>query len=241
MATSPAPERLRVLVASDQALIADAVRAALASRGHDALVVRWPGDTRIPGPRRPAPMTATMEVGLLLSDLDRWSRIRAAALVVERIEVPWVALTNAPRGAAWGGLLSAGARVVLPGSTRLEGIDDLLSSVLQRRVSTPADERAELESDWREMRERHDEVAERFARLTPREREVLQLMYAGASVARIAEMFEVAPATVRSQVKSVLRKLDVNSQLAAVAVFDDVLEIYDRRPAERPPESPATR
>jgi two-component system nitrate/nitrite response regulator NarL len=235
MATSPAPERLRVLVASDQALIADAVRAALSSRGHDALVVRWPGDTRAPGLRRQVRRTAMMEVGLLLSDLDRWSRIRAAMVVVERIGVPWVALTTAPRGPAWGGILTAGAKVVLPGTTRLEHISDLLLSVVQRQVTTPADERLELEAAWQEMRARHDDVAERLSRLTPREREVLRLMYAGSSVASIAEMFEVAPATVRSQVKSVLRKLDVNSQLAAVAAFDDVLDILDRRPGVRAP------
>ncbi|MFI2708421.1 response regulator transcription factor, partial [Nocardioides sp. CER28] len=91
------------------------------------------------------------------------------------------------------------------------------------------------EEAWREMRARHDEVAERLSRLTPREREVLRLMYAGQSVARIAEMLEVAPATVRSQVKSVLRKLDVNTQLAAVAAFDDVLDVFDGRTVHRLP------
>ena len=176
-----------------------------------------------------------MEVGLLLSDLDRWSRIRAAMIVVERIAVPWVALTTAPRGPAWGGVLAAGARVVLPGTTRLDNISDLLVSVVQRQMVTPADERQELERAWHELRARHDDVAERLSKLTPREREVLRLMYAGSSVASIAEMFEVAPATVRSQVKSVLRKLDVNSQLAAVAAFDDVLDVLDRRPGVRPP------
>jgi RNA polymerase sigma factor (sigma-70 family) len=233
MAT-PAPERLRVLVASDQALIADAVRAALSGRGHDALVVRWPGDVRVPRPRQQVRRVALMEVGLLLSDLDRWSRIKAAMLVVERISVPWVALTTSPRGPAWGGVLSAGAKVVLPGSTRLDNISDLLLSVVHQELSASAEERLELETGWEAMRARHDEVAERLSTLTPREREVLRLMYAGSSVASIAEMFEVAPATVRSQVKSVLRKLDVNSQLAAVAAFDDVLDALDGRPMRRP-------
>lgn len=243
MATSPAPQRLRVLVASDQALIADAVRAALVSRGHDALVVRWPGDNHASARRRPVTRVAMTEVGLLLSDLDRWSRIRAAALVVERISVPWVALTTSPRGPAWGGVLSAGAKVVLPGTTQLDNISDLLLSVVRRQMDTPAEERLELERAWQEMRARHDDVAERLSRLTPREREVLRLMYAGSSVARIAEMFDVAPATVRSQVKSVLRKLDVNTQLAAVAAFDDVLDVLGRRSANLPPapERPPTR
>jgi RNA polymerase sigma factor (sigma-70 family) len=243
MATSP-PGRLRVLVASDQALIAEAVRVALASRGHDALVVRWPGGPRVPARRRPDADGVT-QVGLLLSDLDRWSRIRAATLVVEQIAVPWVALTTAPRGPSWGGLLAAGAEVVLPGTTRLEHISELLTSAIQHEITMPAAERAELETAWQEMRTRHDDIAERLSRLTPREREVLRLMYAGSSVARIAELLQVAPATVRSQVKSVLRKLDVNTQLAAVAAFDDVLDVFDSRtahhlPKPRPP-SPGAR
>jgi DNA-binding NarL/FixJ family response regulator len=241
MSTSPAPERLRVLVASDQALIADAVRAALASRGHDARVVRWPGDGAHGLRRRPTGRVPMVEVGLLLSDLDRWSRIRAAALVVERIRVPWVVLTTSPRGPAWGGVLSAGAQVVVPGTTRLDGIGDLLLAAVRRQLAMPAAERLELEQAWQAMRARHDGVVERVSRLTPREREVLRLMYAGASVARIAELFEVAPATVRSQVKAVLRKLDVNSQLAAVAAFDDVLDLLDRRQATVPPVPPAPR
>jgi hypothetical protein len=47
-------------------------------------------------------------------------------------------------------------------------------------------------------------------------------------------MLNVAPATVRSQVKAVLRKLDVNNQLAAVAAFDDVLDTVGQRPARLP-------
>ena len=244
MASSPAQERLRVLIASDQALIAEAVRAALDSRGHDARVVRWPGEMRPALRQRAASHGPTTQVGLLLSDLDRWSRIRAASFVVERIRVPWAVLTTADRGPAWGALLAAGARVVLPGSTRLDGIDELLAAAMRPDAGTPAAERAELETAWREMRARHDEIAERLARLTPRERDVLRLMYAGSSVAEIAELFEVAPATVRSQVKAVLRKLDVNNQLAAVAAFDDVLDVRGARmshvPAPRqPPPEPA--
>ncbi|SFC27697.1 DNA-binding response regulator, NarL/FixJ family, contains REC and HTH domains [Nocardioides terrae] len=228
MATSPTGESLRVLVASDQALIAEAVRAALDSRGHDVIVVRWPGEKTGAPRRRPAPPAPMSQVGLLLSDLDRWSRIKAAMLLVERIPVPWAVLTTSPRGPAWGAILSVGARVVLPGSTRLDHITSMLTLVVSDELRMPDAERSELETSWEEMRARHDAVAERLATLTPREGEVLRLMYAGSSVARIAEMLEVAPATVRSQVKAVLRKLDVNNQLAAVAAFDDVMEV---RPA----------
>jgi two-component system nitrate/nitrite response regulator NarL len=50
------------------------------------------------------------------------------------------------------------------------------------------------------------------------------MLYAGDPVARIAQLLEVSPATVRSQVKAVLRKLHVNTQLGAVAALDDLLE-----------------
>ena len=230
MATSPAPGRLRVLVASDHALIGDSVRAALANRGHEVVVIRWPrASGRLSKRRTPPPAEELTEVGLLLSDLDSWSRVDAATTVVDRIRVPWVALTTSPRGPVWGGLLAAGVEVVLPVDTGLEQVNEALLSVARRQSPTAEEERAELEEAWRETCARHLEVTERISQLTPREREVLRLMYDGASVAGIAEAFEVTPATVRTQVKAVLRKLHVKSQLAAVALFDSALDGLDRR------------
>jgi len=130
MARSSAAERLRVLVASDLVLIGDSVRAALAKGGHGVLGIRWPrGAGRLSrGRRRPLPEALT-EIGLLLSDLDSWSRINAATLIVEWIRVPWAALTTSPRGPAWGGLLAAGVEVVLPETPASSG------SVGSHRVS----------------------------------------------------------------------------------------------------------
>ena len=58
---------------------------------------------------------------------------------------------------------------------------------------------------------------EPFTRLTPREADVLRLMIQGRSAAEMARAFVVAEATVRTQIRAVLRKLEVSSQLAAVA------------------------
>lgn len=57
-----------------------------------------------------------------------------------------------------------------------------------------------------------------FARLTPRERAVLGKLMAGESAQVIAAGSYVSLATVRAQIQSILRKLDVRSQLAAVAL-----------------------
>jgi RNA polymerase sigma factor (sigma-70 family) len=73
------------------------------------------------------------------------------------------------------------------------------------------------------MRDGRERMRRLVASLTVREREVLDLLYDGASVAEIAERFGVAQTTVRTQVKSILRKFGVGSQLAAVAAYDRFL------------------
>ncbi|MGH9920840.1 MAG: helix-turn-helix domain-containing protein, partial [Nitrososphaerales archaeon] len=61
--------------------------------------------------------------------------------------------------------------------------------------------------------------------LTPSERRVLFQMMEGRSAADIAACLVVSVTTVRSHIRSVLRKLNVNSQLAAVALaFGTVLD-----------------
>lgn len=57
-----------------------------------------------------------------------------------------------------------------------------------------------------------------FDSLTCREREVLHALVDGKSVTDIAESSFVSVATVRTQVRAILQKLEVGSQLEAVAV-----------------------
>jgi DNA-binding NarL/FixJ family response regulator len=57
-----------------------------------------------------------------------------------------------------------------------------------------------------------------FARLTPRERHVLLELMEGRSAQEIAAATPVALATVRTQIRGILRKLGVSTQLAAVAL-----------------------
>jgi two-component system, NarL family, nitrate/nitrite response regulator NarL len=55
-----------------------------------------------------------------------------------------------------------------------------------------------------------------FELLTPRERQVLVELMDGLQVAGIAKRFFMSPATVRHHIRSILSKLNVNSQLGAV-------------------------
>ena len=237
MAMLPTLGRLRVLVASDQVLLAESIQVALASQGHDAVVLRWSSDADAL-PRQPQADRPLVEVGLLICELDRWSRVEEAASVVARVGVPCLALTSAPRGPAWGALLAAGVELVLPVEIGLESISELLESVGLRKRATSADERTELVATWEEVKYHHRTV-ERVGRLSSREREVLRMTYEGCSVAQIAEVLGVGSPTVRGWTSDLLRKLDVPTELAAVATFGRSLEfdtrLSDPSSSRRPP------
>ncbi len=71
---------------------------------------------------------------------------------------------------------------------------------------------------WHSERSHLVDVRARLERLTPRDREVLAQLVRGRTVREIAADGVVAEATVRTQVKAILSKLEVTSQLAAVGV-----------------------
>jgi DNA-binding NarL/FixJ family response regulator len=96
----------------------------------------------------------------------------------------------------------------------------LLGAVLAAANGEPvhADhERQSMLSRCRQLRESRHAALEPFERLSEREGQVLAALADGMSVGRIAEQWVVSEATVRSQVRGVLVKLGVSSQLEAVA------------------------
>ena len=60
--------------------------------------------------------------------------------------------------------------------------------------------------------------ADRCATLTPRERDVLERLAEGRATEEIAEQLHVSPHTVRSRVKTLLRKLGARNREHAVAI-----------------------
>jgi RNA polymerase sigma factor (sigma-70 family) len=96
--------------------------------------------------------------------------------------------------------------------------EDLLSAVhvIARgdALLDPAITRAVIEEFARRPARR--ELAARLDELTPRERDVLELLARGLSNAEIAERFVVSEGTVKTHVASVLRKLGVRDRVHAV-------------------------
>ena len=114
--------------------------------------------------------------------------------------------------------LAAGAVGVVAKSAPF---DELLATVLAvargEEVMSALERASRLDAARRRQDERRATLAP-FERLSTREAEVLQVLAHGQSVAAIATASVVSEATVRSQVRAVLQKLGVNSQLEAVAM-----------------------
>jgi DNA-binding NarL/FixJ family response regulator len=100
--------------------------------------------------------------------------------------------------------------------TKASGVDQLVSSlnaVLEGHAVIPSET-----AGRRGPTEPHDLQALRLAaQLTPREREILQLLADGLTTRAIARRLHIAPNTVRSHVQGLLSKLQVHSRLEAVA------------------------
>lgn len=101
-----------------------------------------------------------------------------------------------------------------------EPFEHLVAAVTEvaalRSILTKA-QRDELLAELRAQRAADRDRLEPFERLTRREGEVLGALVEGKSAEVIAEEAYVSMATVRSQIRAVLSKLGVSSQLAAVA------------------------
>jgi DNA-binding NarL/FixJ family response regulator len=205
----------RVLVVDDHALLAETLAAELRHAGCLVAVVRVPtteGVLAAVDDFRP-------DVALLDLVLDRavGTSIPLISPLVERgVEV--LVLTGATDEVMLARCVEAGASGVL---SKVEQFDTLLEAVMDaarhERVQ-PVRERAEMLERLRVARQTEGERLAPFERLTRREAAVLGGLMDGLSAAEIAEQNVVSLATVRSQIRAILQKLDVTSQIAAVAM-----------------------
>jgi DNA-binding NarL/FixJ family response regulator len=213
----------RVAVASNLRLVAEAVTAALAGRGCSTMKVGWPhpdpADRAVTQLERIRP-----NVVLLICEFDLSSSVTEAQALVRAYDAPWLVMSGDRPGPLWGAMIEAGAEAVVPTTTALDRILELIEALAREEAVMGVVEREALVRQWHALRADQEALLARIRLLTPRERAVLGMLYDGFSVTAIAEHFQVSPTTVRSQVRAVLRKLGVNSQLAAVGVLDALLD-----------------
>lgn len=115
-------------------------------------------------------------------------------------------------------LVSAGAICTVGLDASLGDISLAVNRLLAGRAAMPLERRYELERLMREHRAEEQRRWLPFDELTRRERDIFELVYAGLSADQIADHDCVSVNTVRTHIRSILTKLNVNSQLAAVAL-----------------------
>ena len=214
--TPTAPSRpLRVLIVEDHDLLAQILIHALSGEGITALATGAPSAAEIlEAARNFAP-----EVVLL--DLDLGEGVGSSLPLIKKFEAMGaivLMLTGATNPVSLAECIESGAIGLLSKETPFEEVvAAVAAAALDQELVSPAD-RHTLMGELRSYRTETRERREPFERLTAREQQVLAALTDGKSAAEIASESFVSLTTVRSQIRAVLLKLGVTSQLAAVAL-----------------------
>jgi two-component system nitrate/nitrite response regulator NarL len=220
LATSRAD--LRVLILEDHVLFAEALELALSVEGYDVRRIPVPEDERAPSVLLAAALRQRPRVVLLDLDLGGFGDGMRLIPPLARAGCNVVVLTSSTERSRWGEAIRLGARKVL---TKSRPLNDILAVVRRINQGFPVmtrEEREGLIAAWHVERSTTREAGARFERLTLRERQVLGHLMQGRTVREIATVSVVSEATVRTQVKSILAKLEVSSQLAAVGLAHSI-------------------
>ncbi len=214
LATDPCKDGTDVLIIEDHALLAQTLVIALNAEGCRAQVADLLGPATLlqqVRAQRPTVVLLDLDLGAFGDGVDLvqpLTDLGARVLVVSGTTDRLRLAETVERGAA--GFLSKQAP-----------FEQLLSTVLDVVAHRPVlstERRYELMAELRSARAARSRDLAPFEALTPREREVLAAVAQGQRAETIATAAVVSEATVRSQIRCVLAKLGVNSQLEAVAL-----------------------
>jgi two-component system nitrate/nitrite response regulator NarL len=202
-------QRVRVALVDDHALLVQSLALALGAHDLDVVAV---DPTSPVAPPEPGVDVVLLDLALgegrrgldLMPELQGWSR----AVVV---------LTGETDERLLGDALLAGCLGAVPKSAPVTDIVTAVrAAAAGERLPVRWADPAWTAASRCDRAERRQRLAD-FDRLTGREREVLADLVEGRDVGEIAQGSVVSVATVRSQVRGVLTKLGVSSQLQAVA------------------------
>lgn len=211
----------RVVVVDDHALFAEAMEIALGMEGHDV--------RRIPLVRARTsmslmPMIVRHDPQVVLLDLDLGPCGDGIRLIepLSQLGIDVVVVTGDQNRSRWGESVRYGARCVL---AKDSPYNDILATIRRLGEGLPVlgrEEREHLLGEWRDNERKARQIRRRLESLTPRETQVLGHLMAGHQVREIARIEFLSEATIRTQVKSILAKLETTSQLGAVGAAHHV-------------------
>lgn len=216
--------RTRMVIVEDHRLLAETVGLALEVEGHDVDVADLENELSLVGSVAPDDRT------LVLLDLDLGALGDATRLIPMFVQgqAAVLVVTGVRERVRLAAALEAGAVGYVAKDAPFDDLLDTIKRAASEQPVTDPNDRYQLLAELREHRSTERERHAPFESLTARESQVLAALAAGKSVETIASEWVVSTATVRTQVRGILTKLGVNSQLAAVAkaraagVLDDV-------------------
>lgn len=209
------PSAGRVLVVEEHAVVATGLQLALSERSFHVET------TDGPNARDVIAHAETFRPQCVLLDIHLRNGIGSGIDLIGplvSIGSQVVMLTAERRRAVLAECLEAGAAGWIGTGAGLDEVDSTLGRVIEGRPIIGCNERTVLLERLRTERGEALRAQATFEQLTEREALVLAAMMEGLNADEIARAHFVAVTTVRSQIRSVLQKLGVRSQLAAVAL-----------------------
>jgi DNA-binding NarL/FixJ family response regulator len=204
----------RVAIVEDHGLLAQSLAFALANLGVEVHTV---ADIRPPSVLE---TLANRPLDVVLLDFDLGPAGNGLQLVRPLTEMGFrvVMLTGETNSIRLAECIEGGAVGIISKQEPFERLVEHVTDVVAGRNILSMATREQMLSELRAYRAREGKRLAPFERLTAREREVLRDVMDGKNAEMIAAESFVSVATVRSHIKSLLAKLGVNSQLAAVAM-----------------------
>ncbi len=204
-----------MVIVEDHELLATALALALRQQGLEVETVAGPTVDDVVGAiGRLAPV-------LVLLDLDLGPPLGSGLDLIEvltRAGGRVVMMTGVVERARLGACIEAGAVGIVSKAAGFGDLVDAIGRAVAGEDLLTAQQRQSLLGELRAGRQATQSRMAPFAALSPREQAVLVRMLAGDSADTIARLSYVSLATVRSHIRSILNKLGVKSQLAAVAL-----------------------
>jgi two-component system nitrate/nitrite response regulator NarL len=223
---APSGETLRVLLVDDHAAVRQAIAAAL-EREAGFTVVGQAGSLAEARELLEGVDVAVIDLGLpdgygadLIPELRHFNR-RAQALV----------LTSTLDRTELARAVDRGAACALDKVAHLDDVVDAVRRLWAGETLLPLDEVLELMRHAARDRAREHDDRQAIARLTRREREVLQALAEGLDSEAMAQRFHISIRTQRNHIANVLSKLGVHSQLQALvfALRYDLVQVRASR------------
>jgi DNA-binding NarL/FixJ family response regulator len=224
----PTVSSTNVLIVDDHDLVAMSLALCLRSQGLHA--------QRHAARSRDGILTAvaTQVPGVVLLDLDLGrgpdgAVIDGATLVDHLCRIGWrvIVLSATTDETRIGRALAAGALACVSKTAALPVLITAIRRASQGVEVMRPERRQYFIDQYRQRQEQARAVERRLARLTDKERCVLQYLARGRRAQSMADEFGVTLATVRTQIRAVLQKLNVGGQLEAVALLNEYRRVTE--------------